>query len=114
MSFVSPGFRGRGRDSDAGSGSRLRPAVRHLRRICKARSDDAQSLRRNEMATRTQRTFATRNDIPEATREKIVELLNARLADSLDLYTQVKQAHWNVKGSDFIQLHELYDSVAES
>jgi starvation-inducible DNA-binding protein len=66
------------------------------------------------MATRTQRTFATRNDIPEATREKIVELLNARLADSLDLYTQVKQAHWNVKGSDFIQLHELYDSVAES
>lgn len=37
-----------------------------------------------------------------------------RLADSFDLYSQLKQAHWNVKGSDFIQLHELYDEVAEA
>jgi starvation-inducible DNA-binding protein len=67
------------------------------------------------MATKTApRTFATRIDIPEERREKLVELLNARLADSLDLYSQLKQAHWNVKGRDFIQLHELYDEVAES
>ena len=66
------------------------------------------------MATQTKRMFATRNDISEDAREKLVELLNARLADSFDLYTQLKQAHWNVKGSDFIQLHELYDDVAES
>lgn len=66
-------------------------------------------------ATKTAtRTFATRNDIPEDTREQIVELLNARLADTSDLYGQLKQAHWNVKGSDFIQLHELYDMVAAS
>jgi starvation-inducible DNA-binding protein len=65
------------------------------------------------MATDTKRTFATRIDIDEAPRERLIELLNARLADTFDLYTQVKQAHWNVKGSDFIQLHELYDSVAE-
>src|SRR6478672_11105565 len=64
------------------------------------------------MATKTARAFATRNDIPEEAREQLVELLNARLADTFDLYTQVKQAHWNVKGSDFIQLHELYDLVA--
>src|SRR4029453_5136871 len=66
------------------------------------------------MATKTSRTFATRIDIPEEARGSLIELLNARLADSFDLYSQLKQAHWNVKGSDFIQLHELYDDVAES
>jgi starvation-inducible DNA-binding protein len=66
------------------------------------------------MATQTKRTFTTRVDISEASREQLVPLLNARLADSFDLYSQLKQAHWNVKGSDFIQLHELYDTVAES
>ena len=66
------------------------------------------------MATKTTtRTFETRIDIPEDAREKLVELLNARLADSFDLYSQLKQAHWNVKGPDFIQLHELYDDIAE-
>jgi starvation-inducible DNA-binding protein len=64
------------------------------------------------MATKTARMFETRNDISESSREQLVELLNARLADTFDLYSQVKQAHWNVKGSDFIQLHELYDTVA--
>jgi len=66
------------------------------------------------MATQTGRTFETRIDISADAREKLVELLNVRLADSFDLYSQLKQAHWNVKGSDFIQLHELYDAVAES
>jgi len=66
------------------------------------------------VATQTTQTFATRNDMPEETREQMIELLNARLADNFDLYSQIKQAHWNVKGPDFIQLHELYDSVAES
>lgn len=60
------------------------------------------------------RTFPTRNDIPEDARAQLVELLNARLADTFDLYGQLKQAHWNVKGSDFIQLHELYDEIAAS
>jgi starvation-inducible DNA-binding protein len=66
------------------------------------------------MATQTRQSFSTRIDIPEGAREELVSLLNSRLADTLDLYTQVKQAHWNVKGSDFIQLHLLYDQVAES
>jgi starvation-inducible DNA-binding protein len=64
------------------------------------------------MATRTVGHFATHIDIPDNDREKLVTLLNARLADTFDLYSQVKQAHWNVKGSDFIQLHLLYDEVA--
>jgi starvation-inducible DNA-binding protein len=57
--------------------------------------------------------FKTKNDIPEATRVKVVELLNARLADCIDLQTQIKQAHWNVKGPNFIALHELFDKINE-
>ena len=57
--------------------------------------------------------FKTKNDIPEATRSKVVELLNARLADCIDLQTQTKQAHWNVKGPNFIALHELFDQINE-
>ena len=56
--------------------------------------------------------YETRIDIPKTTRGKLIDLLNQQLADSLDLYTQTKQAHWNVKGSDFIQLHELFDELA--
>src|SRR5213080_1070979 len=66
------------------------------------------------MATQTHRTFSTRIDIVYSSRDELVELLNARLADTFDLYSQLKQAHWNVKGSDFIQLHELYDQIAEA
>jgi starvation-inducible DNA-binding protein len=57
--------------------------------------------------------FKTKNDLPEATRVKAVELLNARLADCVDLQTQTKQAHWNVKGPNFIALHKLFDEVNE-
>jgi starvation-inducible DNA-binding protein len=57
--------------------------------------------------------FKTKNDLPEATRVKVVELLNARLADCIDLQTQTKQAHWNVKGPNFIALHELFDKINE-
>jgi starvation-inducible DNA-binding protein len=66
------------------------------------------------MATQTRRTFETRIDIADDKREELIKLLNARLADTFDLYSQLKQAHWNVKGNDFIQLHLLYDQVAES
>lgn len=58
------------------------------------------------------RMHETRIALPEVDRKAVIDLLNARLADTLDLYTQTKQAHWNVKGSDFIQLHELFDELA--
>jgi len=57
--------------------------------------------------------FKTKNDLPEAARAKVIELLNARLADCKDLQTQTKQAHWNVKGPNFIGLHELFDKINE-
>jgi len=59
------------------------------------------------------RSFRTSVDIPADSRAKIDRILNQHLADSLDLMSQVKQAHWNVKGSDFWQLHKLFDEVAE-
>src|SRR2546426_11255036 len=55
----------------------------------------------------------TKNDLREKTRRAMVELLNQQLADVLDLGLQAKQAHWNVKGPNFIGLHELFDKVAE-
>ncbi len=55
---------------------------------------------------------ATRNDLPDNTRKAMIALLNARLADTLDLKLLVKQAHWNVKGPGFIALHELFDQIA--
>jgi starvation-inducible DNA-binding protein len=58
--------------------------------------------------------FETRNDLPPATRTRMVKLLNARLADAIDLGMQVKYAHWNVKGPNFIALHELFDKLAEA
>jgi starvation-inducible DNA-binding protein len=55
----------------------------------------------------------TKNDLPEATRARIAKLLNDRLADCIDLQSQLKHAHWNVKGSNFIALHELFDQINE-
>jgi starvation-inducible DNA-binding protein len=57
--------------------------------------------------------YPTKNDLSESTRTKVVQLLNARLADAIDLQTQMKQAHWNVKGPNFIALHELFDKINE-
>lgn len=58
--------------------------------------------------------FSTKNDLSLQTRESMVKLLNQQLADIFDLYSQTKQAHWNVKGMDFYQLHELFDELAET
>jgi starvation-inducible DNA-binding protein len=55
--------------------------------------------------------YPTKNDLPEATRRQMIDLCNARLAEAIDLQTQTKQAHWNVKGPHFIALHELFDKV---
>jgi starvation-inducible DNA-binding protein len=59
------------------------------------------------------KTFSTRNDLALDVREKSIALLNQQLADTFDLYSQTKQAHWNVKGPYFIALHEFFDSIAE-
>jgi starvation-inducible DNA-binding protein len=55
--------------------------------------------------------YTSRLDIKDHVRKGSIALLQARLSDALDLEAQMKQAHWNVKGRDFIQLHELFDKV---
>jgi starvation-inducible DNA-binding protein len=65
------------------------------------------------MATATTEVhFNSSVKIDEDVKSKVIEILNARLADTLDMKTQAKHAHWNVKGIHFFQLHELFDSIA--
>ncbi|HXY29387.1 MAG TPA: DNA starvation/stationary phase protection protein Dps [Gemmatimonadaceae bacterium] len=68
------------------------------------------------MVTRTvepEIKYQTKNDLSADIREPVIALLNRRLADCIDLQTQTKVAHWNVKGSSFIALHKLFDEVNE-
>src|SRR5215510_8718826 len=58
--------------------------------------------------------YTTQNDLPAMTRADVIAILNARLADSIDLMQQAKQAHWNVKGPSFIALHTLFDAVVDA
>lgn len=60
----------------------------------------------------TSRLYPTRIDILEDKRRELVTLLNQTLGAVTDLKTQTKQAHWNVKGTDFFQLHEMFDEMA--
>ncbi|GAB4542087.1 MAG: DNA starvation/stationary phase protection protein Dps [Pleurocapsa sp.] len=65
------------------------------------------------MATATKnKLYSSRIDLPESIRTPVIKLLNSSLAITTDLKTQVKQAHWNVKGMDFYQLHLLFDIIA--
>ena len=57
--------------------------------------------------------YETENDLPKNTRAEVIGIVNQRLADVIDLQTQLKQAHWNVKGPHFIGLHKLFDEIAE-
>src|SRR5260370_16509089 len=63
-------------------------------------------------ATATVRTYPSSVGVPEKNRQALIALLNLRLADSTDVHSQVKWAHWNLKAKDFYQLHLLFDSVA--
>src|ERR1044071_2135764 len=59
------------------------------------------------------KNYKTSIDLPAEVREQVITLLNQHLADTFDLYSQTKQAHWNVKGPQFFQLHELFDKLAD-
>ena len=53
------------------------------------------------------------NALPEEQQAKLIEMLNRRLADAIDLQLQSRQAYWNVKGPNFMALRELFDKVAQ-
>src|SRR5205807_8503356 len=54
-----------------------------------------------------------KNTRPNEQQAKLIELLNRRLADAIDLQLQSRQAYWNVKGPHFMALRELFDKVAQ-
>jgi len=54
------------------------------------------------------------NALPEEQQAKLIEMLNRRLADAIDLQLQSRQAYWNVKGPNFLSLRELFDKVAQA
>lgn len=56
----------------------------------------------------------TRNDLAANARKSVSALLNARIADLIDLQLALKHAHWNVKGPNFIALHEMFDTMTDS
>ncbi len=56
--------------------------------------------------------YGSPSHLPEAARVRIAEALNARLADGLDLHSQIKVAHWNIKGPQFAALHPLFETFA--
>lgn len=62
--------------------------------------------------TDTNVRFSSGVDLSDDAKSKLIELLNARLADTIDMKSQVKHAHWNIKGQQFYQLHLLFDEVA--
>jgi starvation-inducible DNA-binding protein len=68
----------------------------------------------NRARAEAPKMYQTENDISEKRRSELNALMNQRLASAVDLQTQMKQAHWNVKGPSFIGLHELFDQVDEA
>jgi starvation-inducible DNA-binding protein len=59
--------------------------------------------------TKTTKVHETRNDLASNSKTTAIGLLNSRLADSIDLALATKQAHWNLRGREFIAVHEMID-----
>ena len=80
-----------------------------MKKRMSTRSTSTKSLK----SLKTHLPHATGIDLPAAARGSLVTLLNQQLANMSDLYSQTKQAHWNVRGEEFYQLHKLFDDLSE-
>ena len=73
----------------------------------------AKEEKKTVQPTDVKRMYKNRVALPDDTKTKVVEIMNRTLAASLDMYSQAKFAHWNVKGMNFYQLHLVFDATAE-
>ena len=63
--------------------------------------------------TSVKRMYKNRVALPDDVKAKVVDVANQKLAAALDMYSQAKYAHWNVKGMNFYQLHLVFDATAK-
>jgi hypothetical protein len=63
---------------------------------------------RDMITTTVSKMHPTTIRLPDRTRIEMIDLLNARLAESLDLGLQARHAHWNIRGPQFAALHDLF------
>ena len=56
--------------------------------------------------------YKTPSQLPSDSRATLIQTLNDRLADGLDLHSAIKTAHWNVRGPQFPALHPLFEQFA--
>ena len=70
-------------------------------------------VKKDMQPTTVKRMYKNRVALPDDVKAKTVEVMNSKLASALDMYTQAKYAHWNVKGMNFYQLHLVFDATAK-
>lgn len=56
--------------------------------------------------------YKSPSHLSETARKAVADTLNERLSDGLDLHSQIKVAHWNIKGPGFAALHPLFETFA--
>ncbi len=73
----------------------------------------AKEEKKTMQPTTVKRMYKNRVDLPDDVKTKVCEVMNSKLASALDMHTQAKFAHWNVKGMNFYQLHLVFDATAK-
>ncbi|SFS09606.1 starvation-inducible DNA-binding protein [Halomicrobium zhouii] len=90
------------------------PQPQHAQQQVQMQSQGGQLQRQSQPRQADQRLFPTRNFLDERVRATSITALNQVLADITAVTMQTKTAHWNVRGPNFYQLHELFEDVADT